>query len=382
MEKNHDPRFHIYANLDEVQQEIEKAAKDRKSEIKDEIRDQKKSLKDEMKDLKSEADDSYKDYKNYKDDSDDPVASEKISTAKEASKVIKKSIELDYEDSIDMVDREGDRRMDSIDRMLDDSDEAIEARRRREIRDNREPSNIDALISGEKDEDIKDKDRLSAKDMRDNTDTLVGGAAGVASSTAIVDAEYLSGRDVIVEREDIVADKDDRRYKDNLDLNSDDPKLTSTEILAGGTIAGAGQVYGNNTRREDNLHQDNKRHDDIRNNEIRGNAIRNNEIGSRSDATIGNDIDESDRPDYIVRETLITDDNSDDFILIREEADLRQNYEVNQGRDIRQDSKIGQAGSMKHDNMQHDNKIGQTDNLKKDNDLNKKNDNNPRGNMC
>jgi len=376
MEKNHDPRFHIHANLDEVQQEIEKAAKDRKSEIKDEIKDQKKSLKDEMKDLKSEADGSYKDYKNYKDDSDDPVASEKISTAKEASKVIKKSIELDYEDSIDMVDREGDKRMDSIDRMLDDSDEAIEARRRREMRDNREPSNIDAIISGEKDEDIKDKDRLSAKDMRDNTDTLAG-ATGVASSAAIVDAEYLSGRDVIVETEDIVADKNDRRYKDNLDLNSDDPKLTSTEILAGGTIAGAGEAYGNNIRRDANVNQDSKRHDDIRNNEIRGNAIRNNEIGSRSDATIGNDIDESDRPDFIVRETLITDDNSDDFILIREEADLRQNYEVNQGRDIRQDSKIGQSGSMKHDN-----KIGQTDNLKKDNDLNKKNDNNPRGNMC
>lgn len=375
MEKNHDPRFHIHANLDEVQQDIEKAAKDRKSEIKDEIKDQKKSLKDEMKDLKSEADDSYKDYKNYKDDSDDPVASEKISTAKEASKVIKKSIELDYEDSIDMVDREGDKRMDSIDRMLDDSDEAIEARRRREIRDNREPSNIDAIISGDRDEDIKDKDRLSAKDMRDNTDALAGGAA-VASSTALVDAEYLSGRDVIVEREDVVTDKHNRRYNDNLDLNSDDPKLTSTEMLAGGTIVGEGETYGNNIRHDD-IHNN-----DIHKNEISGNAIRNNEIGSRSDAAIGNDIDESDRPDYIVRETLITDDNSDDFILIREEADLRQNYEVNQGRDIRQDSKIGQAGNMKHDNMQHDNKIGQTDNLKKDNDLNKKNDNNPRGNMC
>ncbi|MCD7900324.1 MAG: hypothetical protein LUH22_10765 [Bacteroides sp.] len=146
MEESKDPRIQIHANLEDVQKEIEQAAKDRKSEIDEEMKDQKKALKNEMKDLKDEAKSGYEEYKTYKKDSEDPAASEKVSTAKEASKVIKKNIEVDYEESKEQLDRDADMRKESIDRMLDDSDDAMEARQQREVRDNRMAGQTNSLI--------------------------------------------------------------------------------------------------------------------------------------------------------------------------------------------------------------------------------------------
>lgn len=121
MENNNDPRVHIYANLDNVQDDLEKAAKERKDEIKQEAKDEINSLKDGVRDLKNEAKDSYKDYKDMKNDSDDPLAKEKISTAKEASKVVEKGIEHDYNQTKAQIEEEADRRINSIDQMLDNS---------------------------------------------------------------------------------------------------------------------------------------------------------------------------------------------------------------------------------------------------------------------
>ncbi|MDU1904341.1 MAG: hypothetical protein E6772_06100 [Dysgonomonas sp.] len=126
MEENRDPRIQIYANLDNVQNEIEKAAKDRKSEIKQEAKDQINSLKDEVKDLKDEAKESFKNYKEMKKDSDDPLAKEKISTAKEASKVIEKGIDNDYEQTKNRIEKEAEFRLNSIDNMLEENDESID----------------------------------------------------------------------------------------------------------------------------------------------------------------------------------------------------------------------------------------------------------------
>jgi len=126
MENSKDPRIQIYTNLDNVQDDIEKAADERKREIKQEAKDQIDSMKDGVKDLKQEAKDSFKSYKEYKKDSDDPVADEKISTAKEATKVVQKNIENDYEETKKKIEDEADMRINSIDNMLDDSDKELD----------------------------------------------------------------------------------------------------------------------------------------------------------------------------------------------------------------------------------------------------------------
>jgi len=125
MEEQRDPRIQIYANLDHVQSDLEKAADERKKEIKQEAKDQISSLKDGVKDLKGEAKDSYKDYKDMKKESDDPLAKEKISTAKEASKVVEKGIEQDYEETKAKIERDAEHRINSIDNMLDRDKEEI-----------------------------------------------------------------------------------------------------------------------------------------------------------------------------------------------------------------------------------------------------------------
>jgi len=122
MENNNDPRIQIYANLDNVQDEIEKSAKDRKDEIKQAAKDHIDDIKDGMKNLKQEAKDSFEDYKQKKKDSDDPLAKEKIATAKEATKVVHKNIENDYEETKDKIEREAEHRINSIDNMLNDSE--------------------------------------------------------------------------------------------------------------------------------------------------------------------------------------------------------------------------------------------------------------------
>jgi len=120
MNEKRDPRILIYSNLDNVQKDIEDAAKDRRDEIKNEIKDQKKSLKDGVKDLKQEVKDNFNDYREYKKNSGDPLADQKISTAKEASKVIEKGIDNDHQASLDRIDREAEHRLNSIDNMLQD----------------------------------------------------------------------------------------------------------------------------------------------------------------------------------------------------------------------------------------------------------------------
>lgn len=120
MNESRDPRILIYSNLDNVQKDIEQAAQERKNEIKGEMKDQKKSLKDGVKDLKQEVKDNFKEYKEYKKESGDPLADQKISTAKEASKVVEKGIDHDHKTSLDRIDREAEHRMNSIDNMLKD----------------------------------------------------------------------------------------------------------------------------------------------------------------------------------------------------------------------------------------------------------------------
>jgi len=123
METNKDPRLQIYANLDNVQDDIEKAAKERKDEIRDEAQRQIDSLKQGVDDLKQEAKNSFEHYKGRKKDSDDPIADEKISIAKEASKVVEKNIEDDYRQTKDQIEEDVDRRLKSIDNMLEDSND-------------------------------------------------------------------------------------------------------------------------------------------------------------------------------------------------------------------------------------------------------------------
>lgn len=119
MNSNQDPRVQIYTNLDDVQNEIEKSAKERKDEIKDQMKEDAKALKDEMKDLKSELKDSYKEMKQELKDSDDPNAKEKIEIAKQTRKIIENNIEADYQESKESVERHAQERMESIDNMLD-----------------------------------------------------------------------------------------------------------------------------------------------------------------------------------------------------------------------------------------------------------------------
>lgn len=159
MENSRDPRIQIHADLNEVQKEIEKAAEDRKDEIKQEMKDHKKTLKDEAKDLKQEAKDNYKDYKEYKKDSNDPVADEKIATAKKASKVVTKSIDLDYQDTKDQIDMEADERMESIDRMFDDSQETVDAHNERSLRNAQIDAVSEPLITGKTNAPLSDNQK-------------------------------------------------------------------------------------------------------------------------------------------------------------------------------------------------------------------------------
>lgn len=121
MDESRDPRIQIYANLDDVQKEIEQAAKERKDEIRSEAKEYQKSVRAEMKDLIKETKDCFRQYQDYKKSTDDPIASEKISTAKEASKVVEKGIKNDYEETKDRIDREAEHRINSIDNMFGDS---------------------------------------------------------------------------------------------------------------------------------------------------------------------------------------------------------------------------------------------------------------------
>lgn len=72
------------------------AGKDVKKEIKNEQKQEKKGIKELQKDIK----DGYKDYEHRAKDSNDPLANEKISAAKEESKElrddIKKAVNKDY----------------------------------------------------------------------------------------------------------------------------------------------------------------------------------------------------------------------------------------------------------------------------------------------
>lgn len=122
MDNFRDPRMQIPTNLKQVQDEMEQAIDDRKKEIRQEMKDQTQSLKDEAKDLKQIAEDKYKDYKEQKKDSGDPLADEKIATAKKATQVVTKDIDLDYKDTKDRIEQEAEGRMESLDRMMDVSD--------------------------------------------------------------------------------------------------------------------------------------------------------------------------------------------------------------------------------------------------------------------
>ena len=160
MDNSKDPRVQIHADLNEVQKEIEKAAEDRKDEIKQEIKDHKKTLKEEAKDLKQEAKDDYMDYKEYKKDSNDPVADEKIATAKKASKVVTKSIDIDYQDTKDQIDAEAEDRIESIDRMFDDSQETVDKHNERSLR-NAQQDNLHGTVTGQSHPSISDKNESS-----------------------------------------------------------------------------------------------------------------------------------------------------------------------------------------------------------------------------
>lgn len=272
MEDKRDPRFQIHADLDQVQKDIEKAADDRKSEIKQEIKDQKKSLKEEAKDLKQEAKDSYKEYKDYKKESDDPLADEKIATAKKASKVVTKGIDIDYNDSKDMLDKEAERRMESIDMMLSDSD--------------------DAIVAEQRERQLSDDTLMDA--------TMMGGG--------VIGASMLG------------------------ETMADRPSDISASSNLNDNVAPKGQSYEQN--REGYLSSDRLRNDsnvqrqqsDIKGQQsnIRGQQSNNQGQGCGcSNQDYSRSGNEYIRPDYEVRDTLITDDASDEFLLIHEERDLR-----------------------------------------------------------
>jgi len=124
MDSKQDPRIQIYANLDDVQKDIEQAAKDRKDQIKSQAKDDKKAIKDERKDLQQGVKDDYKEYKDKIKDRDDPYSKEKSNIAKEAHNIMKKDIEADYNETIDRIDMDADERINSIDNMLaDDKDD-------------------------------------------------------------------------------------------------------------------------------------------------------------------------------------------------------------------------------------------------------------------
>ena len=175
MENSRDPRIQIHADLNDVQKDIEKAAEDRKDEIKQEMKDHKKTLKDEAKDLKQEAKDNYKDYKEYKKDSNDPVTDEKIATAKKASKVVTKSIDLDYQDTKDQIDMEADERIESIDRMFDDSQETVDKHNERSVR-NALHDNSHGTITGKSHPSVSDDQSMNTRSNRPDyeiRDTLI-----------------------------------------------------------------------------------------------------------------------------------------------------------------------------------------------------------------
>jgi len=123
MDENRDPRIQIYANLDNVQKEIDSAAKDRIKEIRNEADDDIKSLKKEAKDLKHEAKNQFEEYKKRMENSDDPDAKEKISMAKDASKMVERDIEDDYQQTRVDIENEVDMRINSIDDMQGKQDD-------------------------------------------------------------------------------------------------------------------------------------------------------------------------------------------------------------------------------------------------------------------
>ncbi|GEM_PF-1760206 len=125
MDSKRDPRVQIYTNLDDVQKEMEDSAKDRKDEIKSQLKDDKKALKEEMKELKDEVKENFKDIKQEIKDSDEPNSREKINIAKNTRKIIENNIEADYNESIDELERHADKRLSSIDSMLDDSEDVV-----------------------------------------------------------------------------------------------------------------------------------------------------------------------------------------------------------------------------------------------------------------
>lgn len=123
MENTKDPRIQIPTDLETVQQEIEKAAKERRDQIRNEAKDELKSVKEEAKELKDDVDNNFKGFKGGMKDSELPYSREVVSTAKEASKVIKKGIDADLEESQDRINFDRDQRINSIDNMLDESND-------------------------------------------------------------------------------------------------------------------------------------------------------------------------------------------------------------------------------------------------------------------
>ena len=121
MESTKDPRIQIPTDLETVQQEIEKAAKERQDQLKNEAKEELKSVKEEAKELKDYVDNNYKGFKVGMKDSELPYSKEVVSTAKEASKVIKKGIDADLEETKDRINFDRDQRISSIDNMLDES---------------------------------------------------------------------------------------------------------------------------------------------------------------------------------------------------------------------------------------------------------------------
>lgn len=67
--------------------------------------------------------DSFNEYKNEKKDSDDPIAKEKISAAREINKVVEKQIEEDYQQTVNEIENDASKRIESINKMLQDDED-------------------------------------------------------------------------------------------------------------------------------------------------------------------------------------------------------------------------------------------------------------------
>lgn len=314
MEDKRDPRFQIHADLDQVQKDIEKAADDRKSEIKQEIKDQKKSLKEEAKDLKQEAKDNYKEYKDYKKESEDPLADEKIATAKKASKVVTKGIDLDYNDSKDMLEKEAEKRMESIDMMLSDSDEgSVTDQRERQLSDD---TLMDATMMGG---GVMGASMLGAT-MNDRPSDI-SASNNLNDNVAPKGQRYEQNRDGYLS-----SNRSGNDYDINKEQRSDIQGQQSNLRGQGSKIQGqdygrTNQEYNRSSKEYGRTGNDFNRQESNR----PGQGISNQGISNKSQEYI--------RPDYEIRDTLITDDASDEFLLIHEEHDLRnENQSWNQNK--------------------------------------------------